>query len=199
VGLFELLIILVFIVIPIVDGIQKQRQKSRGPGNGGEGRPEPGRPDPPGEEPQSAADMVPADLWELLTGEKRPGQGSESGEGEASWPAGEAEAEGIADWRPSDRWPVEEETVSAEYDEPVSAEYESPAYSPEAPVPETSYMERLVPSPEQRHREFHALIDAPREARGRRASPLIRALRSREGLKQAVLFKEILGTPKGLE
>ena len=201
--LFELLFIALFIIFPILDGVLKQRRKGRGGGDGQPGpesRAEERAPEP--EEPRPASEMVPDDLWELMTGERRSaGPRSPEREGASSpWSdadvLSEPEPERAPDtsaWEPE---PWMDETEPSR--EPVSLEYEGPeAYSLETPAPEP--IERTVPSAEARHRAFHRLIDRPKKERKRRMSPLMESLRSRDGLRQAVLLKEILGPPKGLE
>ena len=205
--LFELLFIALFIIFPIMEGILKQRRKGQGPSPAED---EPEAEWSGDEEPRSAADMVPDDLWEVMTGEKRPSpEGGAGDSGDEPWssepggartytPAPEPEpevAEPVSeDWR-SEPWVMDDE---AEVPEPVSLEYEGPeAYSLETPAPEP--IERRAPSAEARHRAFHALIDRPRPKKKRRLSPLMKALKSPDGLRQAVLLKEVLGPPKGLE
>lgn len=211
--LFEILFIALFILFPILEGVLKQRRKGKGTGPEGPGTTEEGEgPDAgwseEGAEPRSASDMVPDDLWELMTGEqkeKRSGAGAATGS-EAPWSVDPDEGAPVAadgtglateapeDWR-SESWVVDEE---ADVREPESLEYQGPeAYSLETPAPEP--IERKVPTAEARHRAFHELIDRPKPRRKRRMSPLVRALHSREGLRQAVLLKEVLGPPKGLE
>ena len=198
--LFELLFIAIFILFPILEGVLKQRRKGRG-GPVDEGEREAGA-DRSEEEPRSAADMVPDDFWEIMTGERREAEPSTpTAEGGAPWEetggrmetaTTEPESDDTL-WEP-EPW-MDDSSVSRE---PVSLEYEGPeAYSLETPAPPP--VERKVPSAEARHRAFHALVDRPRPKRTRDVSPLVRSLRSREGLRQAVLLKEVLGPPKGLD
>ena len=202
--LFELLFIAVFILLTVLEGILRKRKKGQGQGSTEERRPpqagdEAGR----GEAP-SAADMLPDDLWEMMTGERRD-RAPTGGEGSpwSSMPAeastgtvDDAAAEGESGWEP-EPWQVDDE---AEAFEPESLEYQGPeAYSLETPAPEPESLERPLPTPTARHRAFHEMIDRPPGRRGTVSSPLMRALRSRDGLRQAVVLKEILGPPKGLE
>lgn len=206
--LFELLFIALFIIFPILEGVLRQRKKGKS------GGPEEGEVDTEWPEPaeagedRAAAEMLPDDLWELMTGEQRTGPEA-AGEPDEAWeseeapwsvdpessPArAEADPEDEEDWR-SEPWVVDDEATAPE---PVSLEYEGPeAYSLETPAPEP--VERRVPTAEARHRAFHQLVDRPKRGRRRRLSPLMKALRSPDGLRQAVLFKEILGPPKGLQ
>jgi hypothetical protein len=208
VDLFEILFIAFFILIPVLEGIMKKRRKQSGA---------PPRADTddargPAEEPASAADMVPDDLWQVLTGERRDRGRSEpveptgtpwSSEPERAETA-ESVTESVAvetgDWR-SEPWVVDEE---AEIPEPVSLEYRGPeAYSLEEAAPPPESLERPLPSARARHDAFHERLDRDQRARRTRPRPrssaLIRALRRPDGLRQAVLMKEILGPPRGLE
>lgn len=204
--LLEILIIALFILFPVMEGILKQRRKPKGPDRveGDESTDEAPWMQAEPEEPRTAADMVPDDLWEVMTGERREGpEPREAGEG--SWPAEPEEglgepvstppAESAEDWR-SEAWVVDDERLA---EEPESLEYEGPeAYTLETPAPEPRSLERPVPSASARHARFHDLIDRPEPRRSARASSLVRSLRSSKGLRQAVLLKEILGPPKGL-
>lgn len=205
--LFELLFIAFFILIPVLDGILKKRRQQPGPPSGSDTGERPG----PRGEPTSAADMVPEDLWEVLTGQRRRESGSEPLEPTAPWSSeperpAETAPEPIAvetpgeDWR-SEPWAIDEEPARPE---PVSLEYRGPeAYSLEDLPPPPETLERPLPSARARHDAFHDRIDRDPTTRrtGARSpsSPLIRALRRPEGLRQAVLMKEILGPPRGLE
>ena len=82
--LFEILFVALFILFPIMEQVLKRKRTPGPPGDeeapdrpdevgrsdGSEGR---GRDSalPPGREPGKASDMVPADLWAVLTGERR--------------------------------------------------------------------------------------------------------------------------------
>ena len=223
---FEVLIVVAFILVPLLEGIFKQRGKK-----GGE-EPIP-RPAPrererveartgagpgglAGSESQAgtggadgaAADMVPADLWEMLTGEKRPAPPGEP----APWETGGGPA-----WEsPSEEFPeeiggteeaaLEETQIVAPWEEwrtteiereprpqPLSLEYEGPeAYS----------LETLPAAPEVRHRRFHEKYDSPLDVPPvHTPSAVFGELRSGlqgDGLRRSVLLAEILGPPKGL-
>lgn len=203
-SLFELLFIAAFILLPIMEGVLKQRRKRQGQsgaGNTGPGRPGPDRDGSEArtrqEEPQSAAEMLPDDLWELMTGERRRSgrRQQESGDSPWSMEPDVATDTAEADAGPEEPWVMDDE---AQVPEPVSAEYTGPeAYSLETPAPPP--VERTVPTAAARHRAFHELIDREQRPARRHLSPLMRALRRPAGLRQAVLLKEILGPPKGLE
>lgn len=215
-GLFEVLIILVFIVIPILEGVLKKRREKTAPpppppaprrqpvgagasreGGGGVATSEPG----------PAADMIPPDLWEVLTGERRPPR-SEREPVDGTWePApweGEAEiaSEGIplgtaADETIEDSAPWDSEgwdigRSEDEIAEPVSLEYVGP---------EAISLEQPLPPPEVRHRLFHEKYDAPVSpvaGRVRVSGRDVRAGLQGHGLRRSILLAEILGPPKGL-
>lgn len=219
--LFELLFIALFILFPVLEQVLKRRRQS-GPDEPG---PDPMEteegevsPRPSNREPVQASDMVPDDLWAVLTGESRHREGVGEGVGSAGQPtAGEGTAPGRgaatpaepsppppadegADWedawtpRPEPRWRLEETDVP----EPVSLERYGPeAYSLERLDYEP--FERSLPTPEARHRRFHESIQrAPRRRRPRRTG-LGRSLGSPASLRQAMILTEVLGPPKGLE
>lgn len=186
-GFFEILIIFFFIVLPILEGIQKKRREDERKRQGGV---QPDRPGPRvadrsssrSDTPASAADMVPEDLWELLTGQKKPGTQQRAPEPEPAWTPAPIPAP---------------EPVSAEYGELESADLPE-AVSLEVAVPPP--VERRVPTAEERHRQFEAEYVDHHAARPKHhTSALLRALDHPTGLQQAVLLKEILGPPKGLE
>ncbi|HUE76335.1 MAG TPA: hypothetical protein VMM83_00210 [Longimicrobiales bacterium] len=219
-GLFEVLIILVFIGLPLIEGILKQRRKGRAPNREAPARstrPPPGadvegsrgpRPIPRSSTPPAdegpAADMIPADLWEVLTGERRP-TGPAPEEPVEEWvlaeePASIEEATWVppeSDWGPS-RWEMEQrdlrdaETREANLPEPASLEEE---------VGQVVSLEVLPPPPDVRHRLFHEkypTLDAEAAAPARGLPYDLRAGLRGPGLRRAILLNEILGPPKGL-
>lgn len=228
-GLFEILFIVLFILVPIIEQVKKRGDKGKeAPGPRAPGRDVPERevphrdvpgPQPtktrPGEvgrgstqrESEQAADMVPDDLWAILTGEERPRDRAEVDEEELTptEPAAKEDSpeEAPARWeeawtpRPEPRWrmdDVEEEPA------PASLEHHGPeAYSLETFEREQVSLEKPLESPETRHRRFHEIIDRPPPRRRTRRSPIGRALQSPESLRQAFVLSEVLGTPKGLE
>lgn len=223
--LFDLALIFFFIVLPLIEGLAR-RKKPPPTGGPGQSRPPQGRPgqthrrpaevESPrgveagagGESGASAADMVPEDLWAVLTGE-RPSAGTTTAEQE---PAGEEEEWWVSE--PSPEWDEvgtdeiggqwEEAEIGAEEEDVVLTGYRPEPLSQEYYGPEAYSLEGPPPLPEKRHTRFHDRIDALKAADRQRALPvertaLGRALRSPSGLRQAVLMKEILGAPKGLE
>jgi len=225
VELFEILFILFFILIPVFEGIRKGRQR-RGSGDielpgeaeprqhrqpGGGGRmgqrtaedwdtevPQPRR-EP---EPADAADMVPDDLWEVLTGERRqprPPVPAPPPDPAETWDDDDAP------WVEEPRWERAEDVFAKERFEPAPWEEdrdeirldprtESPFPTAEPPV--VIAVDPYPPTPRRRV-PLSVVLETPRTPR--RVSPLMRALQHPDGLRQAVLLREILGPPKGLE
>jgi hypothetical protein len=194
--LFEILFLALFILFPIVEQLLR---RSRG-GDAEEPGPDPmeappGEIDPPSSErePIQASEMVPDDLWAILTGERRP----EAEEGAAE--EGHFEEAGDA-WEAVD-FPEEAEAPWVNAEPARSTEgYDAEASSLDSVDPEPAYFERpLPPSPEERHRRFHAKYDRPEPPpRRRRRSTIGRALGDPDSLRQAFVLNEVLGTPKGL-
>lgn len=219
----EVLIILIFIVIPILEGVLKQRRAGKQaplPGPRPEREPErepehvgagatTGEAGGSGAPPRRvdegpAADMIPSDLWEILTGEKRPHPvPPEAPWEEQRWeeaPSTEVESGEITtdeEWI-STEWEPEDEVGLApaptETREPVSLEYVGP---------EAISLEGPPPPPEIRHRLFHRKYDegeigAPAPVRRRSRDTDLRAALTGAGLRRAVILSEILGPPKGL-
>jgi hypothetical protein len=227
VELFEILFILFFILIPVLEGIRKSRQRGRSqdvelPG-GAPGRP--GRPGPasaprrmpqesvpapapsplPRREPDpvEASDMIPDDLWEILTGERRQRPGPPGPEPMEVEEIGSDTRDERWLEEPDQRWREEpEESWRAEAeqtwrDEPVSLEPPAPIREPIVATPTLS---RFDPgrAPARRLRTpLREVVEAPPVVRT--VSPLMRMLQSPRGLRDAVLLREILGPPKGLD
>lgn len=208
--LFEILFILLFILFPILEQVLRRRKgqveepetgdEDAGVRDAGTTRSE--------AEPSSAADMVPDDLWAVLTGEDRSREeDAVAVKTEAPWsepaeePAKEREEPRLWErdersWEP-DRPPPP--VAKGEIGDPVSLEYEGPeAYSLERTDFEAVSLEQPLPSPEERHRAFHALIDRPPQRRRRHRSAVGRALRDPERLRNAFVLAEVLGPPRGL-
>lgn len=220
--LFELLFIALFLLFPILEQVLRRR-KGSGPDEPGpdpmeteEGRIEPRS---SSREPVKASEMVPDDLWAVLTGEARHREGVDR-EGEADragreWSSGESEGVAasaepttaepetaeVPDWedawtpRPEPGWALDEEVDDRE---PVSLEYRGPEARS---LEELDFrpIERSVPSPESRHRRFHEMIEQPRPRHRARRSAVGRALSSPRSLRQAFILSEVLGAPKGIE
>jgi hypothetical protein len=228
VELFEILFILFFILIPVLEGIRKSRQRRDSPdielpdrpsprpthgpeptargGRYGEpdDRPPPPRRPEPEPEPVEASDMIPDDLWEILTGERREGRRptpvEDRPEPDEPWMAEPDER-----WQEEPLWEREPEPVSEERFEPrpwldspgAMREDEPPPIEVHVPAPVDERPARAARPPRPPRVSLREVVEAPKVQR--RVSPLMRSLQSQEGLRQAVLLKEILGRPKGLE
>ena len=223
---FEVLIILAFVFLPLLEGIFKRRRAGQGGdapvetpparerervGQGAGATSAGGRSGSGGapREPVDAgpaADMIPADLWEVLTGERR----SPAPSGEPSWEVEEEEEEE----EPWARTPVEEapDELGIPEHEPSPwgrasedpgewvSQVPEPVSSPHG-FPEIVSLETPPAPPEVRHRRFHEKYDSeplpPTPDRGDFVRDLRSGLRG-QGLRRSVILAEVLGPPKGL-
>lgn len=203
--LFEVLIILAFVGLPLLEGILKQRRKGRDAPDDDAPRRAPSpqarvpeRAPRPMAEEGPAADMIPADLWEVLTGERRQTQTVPTSPPE-EWVLAEesASSEGPLEevetgWG-SSRWEVQGWDTESLEEEGEEETLHDPG--------EVVSLEVLPPPPDVRHRLFHAKYDAPAVAPTAPTPSLPHGLRAAlegPGLQRAVLLSEILGPPKGL-
>lgn len=206
---FGSLLFLLFVLWPILAGILRRRQGTQPPG-GGRGGPRAGqRPASAGrprteEEPQtaapvSAADMIPDELWEILTGERR--RPAPMGAPRLPVPAEEEEEEAPRRmaWEEEDQ--AEEEDGTEEEWEPVVPARRAPRPAVSLEVdPVIVSLEESVPSTEERHAAFHARVDAPaRKGRPRRRRRLRLNLGDPDELRRMMVLREVLGPPKALE
>jgi hypothetical protein len=143
-----------------------------------------------------ASDMIPDDLWEILTGERR--QRPPVVVEEPNWPA---DAEG--GWQEVDReWPLADEGSADEEALVPAGRPAAEAGSLEVGEPMIVSLEELPPPPEERHARFRARLEAVRATRQRarpRGPRLPLSLSDRTALQRAVILREVLGPPKGLE
>lgn len=207
--LFEILFILFFILIPIFEGLRKGRQRRDSPDIEAPGRaqqrpaPRPGLPrypQEPADESDEAAEMIPDDLWEILTGERReraPGSGLPPEDVAVEVDVAEDEP-----WPEEPIWEREEDPRFRErfdpkpwrggkgdhVDEPVPFQPEEALIVPEDHTPRVARPPRVP---------LRTAVETPPVQRA--MSPLMRSLQQPEGLRQAVLLKEILGPPRGLD
>lgn len=217
--LIEILFVVFFLLIPLLQGLTRRgRNQSAEEAEGAEAEGDAGESGWVAEEarrelepleaevgvrrdPAPAADMVPDDLWELLTGQRRE-RGPVAVDPQAEPRVEPWWSEAGEPTEPED--PVVEERkewgrqspaeVHGLPPEPVSLEYTGPeAYSLEQPLP----------PPDVRHARFHERLDRPpaEQARSRRGrgSSLTRTLRDPAGVRNAIVLAELLGRPKGLE
>jgi hypothetical protein len=228
-----ILIIIVFIVAPLIERLLKagkqnqqqqnqQQQQQRMPPRPRPRLPREELPEQWGQEedgqPESrpvlhraetrddaAAEMLPDDLWEILTGERRPPQRPSPQrlpeevtpiEETLSLEAESLEEEGSLEVQPSGRWMS---TPPEQFEVTLPPEpYIRP--NPLRPAPKVVSREELTFDPEQRHDEFHDRLDGlGGPARVKRPAPSTYRFRNDEDLRRAIVTAEILGTPRGLE
>ena len=217
-----ILLIIIFIVAPLIERLLKagkgaqqppeQRPQQRMPPQPFPRRQPPQRPQEPvagrpANEDDAAAAMLPDDLWEILTGERRTPR------------------ETLPQPRPAPQGSYEEEDYSLEephsLEEGGSLENQSPGewittvpgddavmmpekvYTRPNPIraaPQVVSLEQLEYDSEIRHDEFHDRLDSlGGAAKVRRPAPSAYRFRTDEDLRRAIVMAEILGTPKGLE
>jgi hypothetical protein len=217
-----ILLIIVFIVAPLIERLLKAGKGTQPPEQQPPQRMPPQRTPPqripppqrtpPQREPEPmtagrpadadvAAEMLPDDLWEILTGERRaprpPVPREEPDEVVESYP--------VADY-PEEEASLEVPTaggwMSELPDEPAvvlpPAPYVRPL--PQRATPGVVSLEDLEIDTAARHDQFHQRLEtlrAPARVRGR--APNAYRFRSREDLRRAIVMLEVLGTPKGLE
>lgn len=216
-----ILLIIIFIVAPLIERLLKAGKGEQQPPEQRPQRRMPPQPFPQRQPPQrrqepvagpapeddAAAAMLPDDLWEILTGEKRapqlPVPHEEPEEFEEAYVADEygdeassleelASLEGPSPGEWVSRTP-EESTVIV----PADA-YVRPL--PKREVPRVVSLEELDIDDRKRHEEFHERLDSlGGPARVKRPAPNAYRFTSDEDLRRAVVMSEILGTPKGLE
>jgi fused signal recognition particle receptor len=213
VELFEILFILFFILIPILEGIRKSRQRGRDAEQGPVPQPRPSHPpglehardraQPPDSRPQpepaDASDMIPDDLWEILTGERRPrGPGPARPEPEPEPDEPEIVWRAEPSWSPELEEPDFGQFSREEPPEPAPLSIPTPPLpTPQQEVQPTGFTDH-VPAPSTSARRWiRDAVDAPPQPI--EPSPLVKALHEPDTLRQAVILSEILGRPKGLD
>jgi hypothetical protein len=209
--LFPLLLFLIFVLAPIIEGLKRRNKNQQPP------RPPQRRvPAPPQQQQRSrteevarrprvdenASTMVPDELWEILTGQRRPTATIPAPppvEKKTSWDIGydseleedeEAEAENVV---------LEDVNVETRRARVEAQSLETITRHPE---PVIISLEDNVQTAAARHAAFHqraaaappvaVVITPPRRKR-------LFDLNNRSELQRAILLHEILGKPKGLE
>jgi hypothetical protein len=222
--LFPLLLFLIFVLGPILEGLKRKNKGGQPP----ERRPPtrvPQRRLPQQRPPQqargaetsrteeisagprrqeeSAAGMVPDDLWEILTGQKRPPvlttpqPAPQQETRRTSWDVGydselEEDEEGEAEV--AAREDVLVETRRARVEAQSLETYER------HPEPVIVSLEDNLPTAAQRHLAFHQKVTAPPVEQPVEQSMRMRLnLMSRSELQRAFVLQEVLGKPKGLD
>jgi hypothetical protein len=175
---------------------------------------------PAADEASDASDMIPDDLWEILTGERRqrPAQGPPVPAPEAGLPYGsgheEQEEPGWYSYEDepevspapaagSDRWHTGHSAEGRRV-ESAREDHERGVHSADrAPVHEAPPLHVFdvasVPTDRARHAAFHRRFDEVKSEPPARRPERLFHLRSRDELRRAIIMKEILGRPKGLE
>jgi hypothetical protein len=213
------LVVLVFIALPVLQGIfgkkqreeQRQRMEQRRRAEQGQAPSSSGgqRRDRPAE---SAADLVPDDLWELLTGERR--QRARDPVPTREWDVDVEEvvvSEAPVATRAEPEWdaipePAPYEPISDAQEESGHPWRVSDEPTPMVPrrersdnLPEAVSLEQPIPSDAVREREFHEeLAHLPPPARAHRRRHLPFGLGHDHEVRRAFILTEILGPPKGL-
>jgi len=201
-------LLFIFVLLRILSGLRGggQQTRPRQPGRAGGGPQASQRPparsapaadaEPQTAAPASAADMIPDELWEILTGERRrPAPVSAP----APVPV-PAEPEPL-EWSPAPE--------GADRDEEEWEEEWAPELPPSrAPRPEVSLevepvirsLEEVELSTEARHAAFHAKVAAPAMPAWRpRRRPIRLKLGDRDEMRRMMILREVLGPPKALE
>lgn len=220
---------LVFVIIAMaaraIEAISKNRQ---GGGTQQRPQPQPGRPQPrprpeyeepygtarrlpepphevgPTDTADAAAEMIPDELWQILTGQPKPRRPSppplpvpydETGPDEelvaTAYPDEEAEYER--------RRRAEQQEREREARELRERRARGRDANMADKAPRTISLERPLPSPEQRHAAFHRKVDAPIVVAKPRRPSSREWLFSDDDMKRAIVLQEVLGTPKGLQ
>jgi hypothetical protein len=219
--IFPILMFIIFFLAPLLEGLKRKNKDQQRPPH--QRRPLPRAPQqrlPPQTQSQtpsrmeevsgkaqreeSAAGMVPDDLWEILTGQKRPPvlttppHPQPEAKKRPAWDVvydPEEDEEEEADEEELVREDVDVETRRAR------VEAQSLETLERHPQPIVISLEENLPTVAQRHAAFHQKI-AAQPASVEVAVPASRPrldLTSRSELQRAFLLQEVLGKPKGLE
>jgi hypothetical protein len=213
--LFPLLMLLIFVLGPILEGLkrkhrggqppQQRRQMPRPPQHRVPERTSRTEEVSPGtrRQEEAAATMVPDDLWEILTGQKRP-------------PVLTTPQPKPPEERKRPAWDVvydpeleEDEEGGAEVVAPEDVLIETRRAREEAqsletydrhPEPVIISLEENVPTTAQRHKAFHQKVNTPpaQVAVAPPARPRLN-LHDKSELQRAFVLQEVFGRPKGLE
>lgn len=202
-----LLIILIFVIISILEGISKKRRQQTQQRQ--EEYPEPDAPgesapdyepewqseaDEPREETaQTAEDMIPDDLWEILTGEKRQRTKPPEPEPEPEYRSERHYEQDVA-YAPEPE-PVEDETEVYIPPDPKAPGAE-PIAQPEAArrVPWAGEKKRF-----REHKKPIQVVELEDEQQQQPMGGLGLRLGERDQLRRAIVLREVLGPPRGLE
>lgn len=213
--LFPLLLFLIFVLGPILEGLKRKNKQPPPPPPQRRRMPQPPQQREVPAEPsrteeissrrneESAATMVPNDLWEILTGQKplppvptTPKPPAPVATKRQPWdvvfdPDEEDEESG------PEAAPVEQVNVETRRERGAAQSLET---LERHPVPVVVSLEDNIPTTRQRHEAFHRKVAAPLPAPKAKVPrrPVLN-LKNRSELQRAILMQEILGKPKGLE
>ena len=207
--LFPLLMFLIFVLAPILEGLKRKNKPPTPPRPPQRRVPSPSPPQrsrteevgPRAPAEENASTMVPDDLWEILTGQKRVPTPTAP-------PGPVPQAEKKPEWERYDG-ELEEDEESAEESvalEDVNVETRRARVEAQSletigrhPEPIIISLEENVPSTAVRHAAFHQrMIATPVEVEvAPRRKPLF-DLGNRSELQRAFLLQEVLGKPKAL-
>jgi hypothetical protein len=208
--IFPILMLLVFVLGPILEGLKRKNKGQQPP----QQRPLPPRPAPRrlpetssrteevssrARTEENAATMVPDDLWEILTGQKRP---SVLTTPQPAPPQKKQPWDVVYD-PDEDEVEAHQETVRTEDVNVEVRRARVEAQSLETlerhPEPIIVSLEDNLPSLAQRHSDFHKKIGTPVPVVDRLERRPRLQLGDRADLRRAFLLQEVFGKPKGLE
>jgi hypothetical protein len=210
--LFPILMFIVFFLAPLLEGLKRKNKEgkqktppkprptiTRAPQ---QRFPQPSRTEEVSGKPraeESAATMVPDDLWEILTGQKRPPvltTPPETTERRPHWDViydPEEDEEDIPE-EAGAREDVNVEVRRGRVDAQSLETYDR------HPAPVVISLEENIPTSAQRHAAFHKKISAPAQIV---RNPVVRhpllGMNTRAELRRAFLLQEVFNKPKGLE
>jgi len=205
-----LILVIIFIVAPLIERLLKAGKSGDAPDDQQRVPPSQRAPQriPPRETPRSstastgtaereddaAAAMLPDDLWEILTGERRtplPAPSPEENYEDYEEQAYSLEDEAIEEYASGGMLPAPAEPVSLET-------FERPL--PDREPPRVVSLEQLAFDDRKRHEKFHDRLDELQPAaRVQRPTPSAYRFTTDEDMRRAIIMSEILGPPKGLE
>lgn len=211
--LLPLLMFLFFVLAPILEGLKRKNKPPSPPREQQRRVPprqpqrqlpaEPSRTEEVGSRSreESAAGMVPDDLWEILTGQKRPPV--------LTTPPQPAPVEVKRQpwdvvYEPNEEDEEADEESAAAEDVNVEVrrarvEAQSLETLERHPAPVIVSLEENLPTSAQRHAAFHKKIATPVPVVAKQAAGSRIRIGSRSELQRAFILQEVLGKPKGLE
>lgn len=213
-----IIFVLIFVLGPVLEQLRKKGQQQKQPPTAPP-RPLPQRQPQPlprstteevsAKPRESAAAMVPDDLWAVLTGEARPPAPAptqtlpQAGTKNRPWDVVYIPPEEIEDEEGlgAENTNVEVERTSREAVLREHSERHRPVEAVSLEVTQANIISLEAPpqSSAARHAAFHERVDAKPVAAKPARRRLLVELGSREELQRAFVLQEVLGTPRGLE